>query len=142
MSYNRIIILGNVGKLDKPVELFYTAEQTPYCSYFVATDTYQGGEVKTLWYRCTFWGKRAEVAQKFAAQGKPILVEGRPGVSEWVDREGRDRFTLEINVTDFQFAGEGNVAALLRTSEAVEEAIAADRQQRHETGARGDGGQR
>lgn len=119
MSFIKSTILGNVGNLDKAVELHHTPTGTPYCSFYVAADSYKGGEAKTVWVRCTFWGKSAETAAKYAEKGKQIYVEGNFSESEWTDRDGQKRHTNEISVTHWEWTGEG-LSALFRESEKLE----------------------
>ena len=119
---HKIIFTGHIGDLgSKPVELKRTPADVPYCSFSVAVNAPKGSEDRPTWYFCTFWAKQAEVAAKYAAKGKPILVSGRPSVSEWTDREGRSRYTLEVSVAEFEFTGEAPLTSLLKEAELLDE---------------------
>lgn len=107
MSFNKIIIVGNLGK---DPELRYTPQGTPVCSFSVATNEKKRsatGEEQSLttWFRVTLWGKQAESASKYLTKGRPIYVEGRLRVEEWTDRDGKNRQSLEVHATDMQFIG-------------------------------------
>jgi single-strand DNA-binding protein len=107
MSFNKIIIVGNLGR---DPELRYTPQGTPVCNFTVATNERRrnpAGDPQdiTTWFRVTLWGRQAETAAKYLTKGRPVYVEGRLRVDEWTDREGRARYTLEVLATDLQFIG-------------------------------------
>lgn len=105
MSFNKIILVGNLGR---DPELRYTPQGTPVCSFTLATNERRrdrSGETQdtTTWFRVTLWGRQAETASQYLTKGKPIYVEGRLRVEEWTDRDGRSRYTLGVHATDMQF---------------------------------------
>lgn len=109
MSFNKITIVGNLGR---DPELRYTPQGTPVCSFTVATNERRkdrAGEMQdvTTWFRVTLWGRQAETASQYLTKGRPIYIEGRLRVEEWTDRDGRQRYTLEVHATDMQFIGGG-----------------------------------
>jgi single-strand DNA-binding protein len=109
MSFNKITIVGNLGR---DPELRYTPQGTPVCSFTVATNERRkdkAGEMQdsTTWFRITLWGRQAETASQYLTKGRPIYVEGRLRVEEWTDRDGKQRYTLEVHATDMQFIGGG-----------------------------------
>ena len=109
MSFNKIIVVGNLGR---DPELRYTPQGTPVCSFTVATNEKRkdrAGETQdvTTWFRVTLWGRQAETASQYLAKGRPIYVEGRLRLEEWTDRDGKQRYTLEVHATDMQFIGGG-----------------------------------
>ena len=109
MSFNKIILVGNLGR---DPELRYTPQGTPVCSFTVATNEKRkdkAGEMQdvTTWFRVTFWGRQAETASQYLTKGRPIYVEGRLRLEEWTDRDGKQRYTLEVHATDMQFIGGG-----------------------------------
>jgi single-strand DNA-binding protein len=109
MSFNKVIIIGNLGR---DPELRYTPQGTPVCSFTVATNERRKdktGEMQdsTTWFRVTLWGRQAETASQYLTKGRPIYVEGRLRLEEWTDRDGKQRFTLEVHATDMQFIGGG-----------------------------------
>jgi single-strand DNA-binding protein len=109
MSFNKIIIVGNLGR---DPELRYTPQGTPVCSFTVATNERRkdkAGEMQdsTTWFRVTLWGRQAETASQYLTKGRPVYIEGRLRVEEWQDRDGKQRYTLEVHATDMQFIGGG-----------------------------------
>lgn len=107
MSFNRIILVGNLGR---DPELRYTQAGTPVCSFSMATNekrkNKQGEyEPTTTWFRITLWGRQAETASQYLQKGRSVYIEGRLRQDEYVDREGKQRFSLEVHGTDMQFIG-------------------------------------
>lgn len=107
MSFNKIIVVGNLGR---DPELRYTPQGTAVCNFSVATSEKKrdkAGELQevTTWFRVTTWNKQAENASKYLTKGNPVYIEGRLRIEEWTDRDGNNRYTLEVNATDMQFLG-------------------------------------
>jgi single-strand DNA-binding protein len=107
MSFNKIILVGNLGK---DPELRYTPQGTPVCSFTMATNEKRkgaSGEMQdtTTWFRVTLWNKQAENASKYLTKGRPVYIEGRLRTEEWTDKDGKTRNSLEVHATDMQFIG-------------------------------------
>lgn len=105
MSFNKIIVVGNLGR---DPELRYTPQGTPVCTFSIASNERRkaaSGEQQdtTTWFRVTVWGKQAEAASKYLSKGRSVYVEGRLHLEEWTDKEGKPRYTLEINASDLHF---------------------------------------
>lgn len=110
MSFNKIIIVGNLGK---DPELRYTPQGKAVCEISVATNERRKGksgnyEDHTTWFRVTLWEKNAEDVSKYLKKGSLIYVEGRLSLEEWTDRENHLRQTLEVRATDMHFIGGGS----------------------------------
>ncbi len=107
MSFNKIIIVGNLGK---DPELRYTPQGTAVCNFSMATNERRkdkSGESQdiTTWFRVTLWDKKAEIASKYLQKGTQVYIEGRLKLDEWTDRDGNVRQTLDVTGTDMQFIG-------------------------------------
>jgi single-strand DNA-binding protein len=105
MSYNKIIMIGNLGR---DPELSYTPQGTAVCKFSVATNERRRdktGEQQdvTTWFRVTVWGKQAENVSRYLTKGRKVYLEGRLHVEEWTDREGKPRQSLEVNASEVQF---------------------------------------
>lgn len=107
-SFNKITVVGHLGR--DPV-LRYTPQGTAVCDFSVATSERRsgagGGDAQeiTTWFKITLWGKQAEVANQYLSKGKQVYIEGRLRQTEYTDREGLKRTSLEVNATDIQFLG-------------------------------------
>lgn len=109
MSFNKIIVVGNLGR---DPELRYTPQGTAVCDFSIATNEKKrdkSGEMQdvTTWFKVTTWGKQAENASKYLSKGKSVYIEGRLRLEEYTDRDGKTRFSLELNATDMQFLSGG-----------------------------------
>lgn len=107
MSFNKITIFGNLGR---DVELRYTPQGDAVCNFSVAVsekkkDKKGDYQDVTNWFRVTLWRKQAENASKYLSKGSSVYIEGRLSVDEWTDRDGKTKYTLEVNATDMQFVG-------------------------------------
>lgn len=106
-SFNKIIVVGYLGR---DPELRYTQDGTAVCNFSVATTERRkdrNGEMQdvTTWFRVNVWRRQAEVASQYLKKGRQVYVEGRLSQSEFQDREGQTRTTLEIHASDIQFIG-------------------------------------
>ena len=110
MSFNKIIIVGNLGR---DPELRYTPQGTPVCTFSVATSerrkSREGDQEEiTTWFRVQVWGRQADSAAQYLMKGRQVYVEGRLRLEEWQDREGKQRYTLNVNATDVKFIDRGS----------------------------------
>lgn len=109
MSFNKIIIVGNLGR---DPELRYTPQGAAVCSFSMATNEKRkdkSGESQdvTTWFKVTLWRNQAETAAKYLTKGSPVYIEGRLRIEEWTDRDGNNRYTLDVQATDMQFISAG-----------------------------------
>ena len=105
MSFNKIILVGNLGR---DPELRYTPQGDAVCSFSIATNERKkdkSGEFQdvTTWFKITLWRRLAENASKYLTKGSPVYIEGRLQVEEWIDRDQNKRFTLGVQATDMHF---------------------------------------
>lgn len=82
MSYQRLIIAGNLGR---DPETRYLPSGTAVCNFSVAVGrkfTKSNGERvdETMWMRVSAFGKLAETCAQYLAKGKEVLVDGRLNV--------------------------------------------------------------
>jgi len=107
MSFNKITLVGHLGR---DPELRYTPQGTAVCNFSMATSEKRkdkAGEWQylTTWFRVTLWGKQGENAAKYLTKGSQVYIEGRLRIEEWQDRDGKERYTIEVNGSDMQFLG-------------------------------------
>jgi single-strand DNA-binding protein len=106
-SFNKITIVGYLGR---DPEIRYTPQGDAFCSFSVATTERrkdQAGEHQdnTTWFRVTAWRRLAEISNQYLTKGKQVYVEGKLRLSEYTDRDGNRRQTLEVTASDIQFLG-------------------------------------
>jgi single-strand DNA-binding protein len=105
MSYQKIVIVGNLGK---DPEMRYTPGGQAVTNFSVATNrqyTSSNGErvKETVWFRVSAWGRQAETCNQYLSTGSQVLVEGRMtpdketgGPRIWETNEGAPRASYEI----------------------------------------------
>ena len=83
---NKVILVGNLGQ--KP-EMRYTATQSAVANLSVATTESwkdkETGEMrdKTEWHRVVYFGKLAEIVEKYLDKGSKVYVEGKLQTRKW-----------------------------------------------------------
>ena len=129
MSFNKVIVVGNLGR---DPEMRFTPQGTPVCTFSVATNERRkdkAGEAQdiTTWFRVTVWGKQAETVSKYLTKGRSVYAEGRLHVEEWTDKDGRARYTLELNASDVRFIDGGQGVEGIPVGQARTQAAATGR---------------
>lgn len=109
-SLNKVIIIGNVGS-DPDVR--YLDGGSVVAKFSVATNerytTRSGEQVEsTEWFRVEMWNDQAKTVEKYVRKGQQIYVEGRLKTETYTDKEGKERFALNVRATTFQFLGGPN----------------------------------
>ncbi|MDR2338018.1 MAG: single-stranded DNA-binding protein [Deltaproteobacteria bacterium] len=109
MSLNKVLLQGNLGA---DPELKYTSTQLAVTNLSVATNerTKDANGVwieKTEWHRITVFGKAAENCSQYLKKGRPVFIEGKLQNRKWQDKEGKDRYTIDIIASSVQFMGGG-----------------------------------
>ena len=111
-SYNKIIIIGNVGR---DPESRYLPSGDAVASFSVATSERRKGQdgqqqEQTTWFRVSAFGKLAETCQQYLHKGSYVYVEGALTQQEYTDREGATRQSLEVRAREMRMLdkrGEG-----------------------------------
>jgi single-strand DNA-binding protein len=106
-SFNKITIVGHLGR---DPEIRYTPQGLAVCNFSVATSEKrkdQTGEQQeiTTWFKITFFGRQAEVANQYLTKGKQVYIEGKLRQNEFTGQDGVKRTTLEVTGSDLQFLG-------------------------------------
>src|SRR5215510_13523629 len=109
-----------VGNLGSDPEVRSTAGGSRVATMSVATSRQwnnQAGErqEKTEWHRVVLWNNKqsglADVAEKYLKKGDKVYVGGRIEYRTWEDREGKTRYTTEINARELIILGSRGGAA-------------------------------
>lgn len=110
-SLNKAMLIGNLGA---DPEVRSTANGTRVATLSIATSRQwnnQAGErqEKTEWHRVVLWNNKgsnlADFAEKYLKKGDRVYVEGRIEYRTWEDREGKTRYTTEINAREILSMG-------------------------------------
>lgn len=117
---NKVIL---VGRLTKDPELRATTSGVPVCSFTVACDRRHvkaGEERKADFINCIAWRQAGESISKYFVKGNRIALEGSIQTRTWQDAEGKNRYSTEVIVDQWEFAQSksegGNSAAYAPSS--------------------------
>jgi single-strand DNA-binding protein len=118
---NKVQLIGYLGA--NP-ETRYTPDGEAVARVRIATsETWKkNGEKheKTEWHNVVFFGKLAEIADKYLKRGSLIYVEGRLHTRSW-DKDGETRYTTEIVVESMKMLPGGHKADDAPAQQAVVE---------------------
>jgi single-strand DNA-binding protein len=106
MSFNKVILVGNVGK-DPEIRRF---ENNIKASFSLATsETYtpKGGDkvTQTEWHNIVAWRRLAELAENYIRKGSQILIEGKLRYRSYDDRDGNKKYIVEVEAETIQLLG-------------------------------------
>lgn len=62
----------------------------------------------TEWHNIVLRNKAAEICEKYLSKGDKVYIEGRIKTRKWQDDKGNDRYSTEINCTEFTFLSNKN----------------------------------
>jgi len=105
---NKVILVGNLGK---DPETRYMPNGKAVTNFSIATSESwkdkQTGEQReqTEWHNIVMYDRLAEIAAEYLRKGSQVYVEGKLRTRKWQDKEGRDRYTTEINANEMQMLG-------------------------------------
>ena len=105
-SFHQTTVVGYAGA---DAELRYTPGGDPVAGFSLAvTDKSKSGDEHTEWYRCSVWGKSAEVAKEYIRKGGQVMVIGRPRVEMFKRRDTTMGAMCHITVDRFVLLGSAN----------------------------------
>ncbi len=107
-SVNKVILIGNLGA---DPEMRATASGESICNLRLATTEKwkdkATGEARetTEWHRVVLYRRLAEIAGEYLRKGSAVYIEGRLRTRKWQDKEGKERFTTEIEGNELKMLG-------------------------------------
>ena len=102
---NKVIVLGNLGN---DPECTFMPNGNAVAKISIATseswkDKQTGqDQERTEWHRVVFFGKLAEIVDKYLLKGAKVYIEGSLRTNKWQDKDGNDRYTTEIMANEMQ----------------------------------------
>ena len=119
MSFNKVILVGNVGK-DPEIRRF---ENNIKASFSLATsETYtpKGGDkvTQTEWHNVVAWRRLAELAENYIRKGSQILVEGKLRYRSYDDRDGNKKYIVEVRQIQYSSSDASRTARVSRVLQA------------------------
>ncbi len=106
-SVNKAIIVGNLGK---DPEVRYMPSGDAVANISVATTSKyknKAGEMveETEWHRISFFGKLAEVVEKYLKKGSQVYIEGKIKTRKYTDKDGVEKYATDIVASEMQMLG-------------------------------------
>ena len=95
------------GRFTRDPELRHTVSGTPVCSFTLAVDRdakQQDGTRLTDFIDCVAWSGTAEFINKYYRKGSAAVVDGRLELRGWVDKDGNNRRSAQVRVSNIYFA--------------------------------------
>ena len=79
----------------------------------------------TEWHNVVVRNKAAEICQKYLSKGDKVYIEGRIKTRKWQDDKGNDRYSTEINCTEFTFLSNKNDNPIVSENNTSQEKVVA-----------------
>jgi single-strand DNA-binding protein len=101
---NKIMLIGNLGK---DPEMNYTPGGLAITKFSLAvsrnkkTSTGERQE-ETDWFNIVAMDKRAEICNQYLHKGSKVYIEGRLTQRKYTDKNGIERWMVEVIVNDMQ----------------------------------------
>lgn len=92
------------GRTTKDIEIRYTNDRTAVGTFSLAVDTGYGDNKKTSFFNCVAFKATAESMEKYVKKGTKIFVQAEAQQSEYQDRDGNKRTSINFVVRNWEFA--------------------------------------
>ena len=105
-TLNKVMLIGHLGD---EVKMHYFEGGGCVGRFPLATnETYTNKQTNervtnTEWHNIVLRNKAAEICEKYLSKGDKVYIEGRLKTRKWQDESGNDRYSTEIQATDFTF---------------------------------------
>lgn len=99
---NKVILLGC---LTKDPELKFLPGDGKAVARFTLAVNRQFKKDEADFISCTVWGKLAETMAQYCVKGSKIAVTGSIRTGSYEDKSGNRKYTTDVNVEGFEFAG-------------------------------------
>jgi single-strand DNA-binding protein len=105
-TLNKVMLIGHTGDI---VKMNYfegggSIGRFPLATNETYTNRTTGERVSnTEWHNIVVRNKGAEICEKYLKKGDKVYIEGRIKTRKWQDDKGMDRYSTEVQCTDFTF---------------------------------------
>ncbi len=105
-TLNKVMLIGHLGD---EVKMHYFDDKNCVGRFPLATnETYTNKQTNervsnTEWHNIVVRNKAAEICEKYLTKGDKVYIEGRIKTRKWTDDKGMERYSTEIQCTDFTF---------------------------------------
>ena len=110
-TLNKVMLIGHLGD---EVKIHRFEDGGCVGRFPLATnETYMNKQTNervsnTEWHNIVLRNKAAEICEKYLSKGDKVYVEGRIKTRKWQDDKANDRYSTEINCTEFTFLSNKN----------------------------------
>jgi len=110
-TLNKVMLIGHLGD---EVKIHMFEDGGCVGRFPLATnETYMNKQTNervsnTEWHNIVLRNKAAEICEKYLSKGDKVYIEGRIKTRKWQDDKGNDRYSTEINCTEFTFLSNKN----------------------------------
>ena len=110
-TLNKVMLIGHLGD---EVKIHRFEDGGCVGRFPLATnETYMNKQTNervsnTDWHNIVLRNKAAEICEKYLSKGDKVYIEGRIKTRKWQDDKGNDRYSTEINCTEFTFLSNKN----------------------------------
>ncbi|MEX2350371.1 MAG: single-stranded DNA-binding protein [Flavobacteriaceae bacterium] len=105
-TVNKVMLIGHTGDDVKMIhfEGGGCIGRFPLATNETYTNKTSGEKVSnTEWHNIVVRNKAAEICERYLKKGDKVYIEGRLKTRKWQDDQGNDRYSTEIQCTDFTF---------------------------------------
>ena len=105
-TLNKVMLIGHLGD---EVKMHYFEGGGAIGRFPLATnETYTNKQTNervtnTEWHNIVVRNKAAEICEKYLSKGDKVYIEGRLKTRKWQDDKGQDRYSTEVQCTEFTF---------------------------------------
>lgn len=121
-TLNKVMLIGHLGD---EVKLHYFDDKNCVGRFPLATNEIYTNKqtnervTNTEWHNIVVRNKAAEICEKYLSKGDKVYIEGRLKTRKWQDDRGNDRYSTEIQCTDFTFLTNKNESGMGPSGPAV-----------------------
>ena len=103
-------VFTGTARLGADAEQRFTQDGTSIVSFNAAIDSGYGDKKVTTWIRFSLFGKRGESVLPYLTKSIKVGVSGELTNRKWQDKEGQDRYSLEVRLNELDLPEKSNSA--------------------------------
>ena len=98
-------VLNAIGNVGQDANMRYTPKGDAVTDFSFALQSGYGDKQVTTWLRCSVWGKRGETLAPMLTKGTRIGITGELTNRPYTDKQGAEKYSLELRVSDVTLLG-------------------------------------
>lgn len=93
------------GRFVREPEVKKTKAGKNLCNFTIAWSTKIGEKETKLFLKCIAWNRTADNVAKWFHKGQEAIVSGQLETNSWQDKEGNNRYEIQMVVSEVHFCG-------------------------------------